>query len=454
MSREFKTPDYEATLNSTITLREALPLNHLARFVVDVITQLDLSAIYARYASVGGVAIAPEILLGLLFYGYATGVFSSRKIESATYESIPFRFVASGLHPDHDTIAHFRKTFLAEIQELFVQILLLAQEAGVFHLGNLSLDGSKIHADASKHHAVSYKRLQELETQLRQQVSELFTVGEQADQGELALPPGFSVEEEVAFRQERLAHLAQAKAVLEARAQERYAAEKAAYDAKVREREEKARRNKRPPRGRAPKPPAPGPRDPDQYNFTDPDSRIMKNSTDDGFDQHYNAQAAVDQASLLIVATSLSNHANDQKEVAPTVDAIAPPLGKPEAVALDNGYWSPANLQALEDRGIDAYIATGREPHHHSWQAFFAEQPAPPPAEASSKMKMAYKLQTDIGRAIYRLRKMTVEPVIGLIKEVLGFRQFSLRGLFAAAGEWCLVCLAFNLKRLHVLMAD
>lgn len=180
----------------------------------------------------------------------------------------------------------------------------------------------------------------------------------------------------------------------------------------------------------------------------------MKNSPDEGCDQHYNAQTVVDQASLLIVATALSNHPNDRQEAAPALDAISSQVGKPEAAALDNGYWSPANAQALEDRGIDAYIATGREPHHRSWERFFAKQPAPPPAEASPKVKMAYKLQTEIGRAIYRLRKMTVEPVIGLIKEVLGFRQFSLRGLGAAAGEWCLVCLAFNLKRLHVLIAD
>jgi len=453
MSREFKTPDYEATLNATIALREALPLNHLARFVVDVITQLDLSPLYARYAPVGGSPIAPEILLGLLFYGYATGVFSSRKIERATTENIPFRYVASGLHPDHDTIAHFRKTFLPEIQELFVQILLLAQQAGVFQLGNISVDGSKIRADASKHHAVSYKRLLELETQLRQQVSELFALGEQADQGELTLPPGFSVEEEIKFRQERLAHLAQAKAVLEARAQERDAAEKAAYDAKVCEREAKARQHKRPPRGRAPKPPAPGPRDNDQYNFTDPASRIMKNSIDAGFDQHYNVQVAVDQTSLFIVAPTVSNHPNDQHEVAPTVDAISPRVGKPAAAAFDHGYWSPANVQALEQRGIEPYIATGREPHHHSWQSWFAEQPTPPPAEASAKEKMAYKLQTEIGKAIYGLRKQTVEPVIGILKEVLGFRQFSLRGLIAVTGEWCLVCLAFNLKRWHILQA-
>jgi hypothetical protein len=180
----------------------------------------------------------------------------------------------------------------------------------------------------------------------------------------------------------------------------------------------------------------------------------VKNSTDEGFDQHYNTQAVVDQTSLLIVATALSNHPNDRQEAEPAVDAIASQVGQPKAAALDNGYWSPANVEALEDRGIDAYIATGREPHHHSWETFFAKQSAPPTPEASSKVKMAYKLQTEIGRAIYRLRKMTVEPVIGLIKEVLGFRQFSLRGLGAAAGEWCLVCLAFNLKRLHVLMAD
>jgi transposase len=453
MSRKFKTPDYEATLNQTIKLREALPPSHLARFVVDVIALLNLSAIYARYAAVGGEAIAPEILLGLLFYAYATGLFSSRKIEHATYESLPFRYVAGGVYPDHDTIAHFRKTFLAEIQELFVQILLLAQAAQMLKLGNISLDGSKIHADASKSQAVSHKRLLELEIQIRQEVGELLTLGEQADQGELQLPDGLIIPDELALRQERLTNLAQAKAVLEARAQERYAAEQADYEAKVRAREEKARTTGRKPGGRPPQPPEPGPRDQDQYNFTDPESRIMKNSTDDGFNQHYNAQVAVDQASLLIVATALSNHPNDTREAEPTLEALSPKVGQPPAAALDNGYFSEANIQALERRGIEPYIATGREPHHPSWQTFFAERPAPPPPEASPKIKMAYKLQTEIGRAIYRLRKCTVEPVIGIIKEVLGFRQFSLRGLVAAAGEWTLVCLAFNLKRLQVLLA-
>ena len=449
MARRFKTVDYEKALDMTVTLRECLPPDHLARFIVGILALLDLSPIYARYAAYGGEAIAPEILLGLLFYGYATGVFSSRKIETATHESIPFRFIAGGLHPDHDTIAHFRKTFLAEIKGLFVQVLLVAREMGELSLGNISLDGSKIHADASKSQAVSHKRLLELEAQLGREVDELLARGEQADQN--PLPTGLDIATEVALRRERLANLAQAKAVLEARAEERYQAEKAEYEAKLREREEKAQQTGRKPRGRAPVPPTLGPRDGDQYNFTDPDSRIMKNSTNKGFDQHYNTQVAVDQDSLLIVANTLSNHPNDQAEAIPTVEAIAPEVGQPKAAALDNGYLSAANITALEARGIDPYIATGREPHHQSWQARFAEQPAPPPDSASPTVKMAYKLQTEIGKLIYGLRKCTVEPVIGIIKEVLGFRQFSLRGLAAVAGEWCLVCLAFNLKRLHVL---
>ena len=222
-------------------MREALPPNHLARFVVMVIGQLDLSHIYARYALIGGEAIAPEILLGLLFYGYATGVFSSRKLEKGTYESIPFRYIASGLHPDHDTIANFRKVFLVEIQELFVQILLMAKLAGLLKLGNISVDGSKIHADASKSKAVSYKRLGELETELRQEVYELLELGEQADQGALRLPEGLVVEDEIAIRKEWLENLAGARTILEARAQERHSTEQAEYEVKLREREEKAK---------------------------------------------------------------------------------------------------------------------------------------------------------------------------------------------------------------------
>ncbi len=221
-----------------------------------------------------------------MFYGYATGTFSARKIERATYESMPFHFLAGGLHPDHDTIATCRKTFLQELNDLFVHILLYAQELGVLTLGTISLDGTTIHADASKSSAISYKRLRELDSQLRTEVDTLFALTEHAEQPEI--PEGLVIADEIAFRHERLVNLAKAKAVLETRAQERYEAEQAAYDAKVHERAAKARQTGSNPRGRPPTPPTPGPRDKDQYNFTDPESRIMKNSNNDGFDQHDN----------------------------------------------------------------------------------------------------------------------------------------------------------------------
>lgn len=449
MPRIFRTVDHVAALELTVRLGDCLPPTHLARFIVDTIAQLDLAPLYARYGRRGGVAYAPELLLGLLFYGYATGVFSSRKLERATYEVLPFRFLAGDLHPDHDTLAQFRKTFLPELKDLFVQILLLAQAAGVFALGNISLDGTKLHADASKSQAVSYKRLRELEHHLQVEVAELFALSEQADAQNL--PAEMDVDAEIALRQDRLVRLAEAKAVLEERAAVRYAAEQAEYETKRAERAEKETRTGRKPGGRKPSPPTPGPRDGDQYNFTDPESRIMKNSQNAGYDQHYNAQVAVDQASRLIVGVSLSNHPNDQAEAEPTLNSMAPALGTPPGAALDNGYFSAKNIAVLEGRQIAPYIATGRDPHHVSWRERFAGEPEPPPAAASAKVRMAYGLRTAVGRAIYGLRKSTVEPVIGILKEVLGFRQFSLRGEAAATGEWRLVCLAYNLKRFHTL---
>ena len=450
MARKFKTVDYEAALDMTIAIRDCLPSEHMVHFVVKIVNQLDLRCIYSQYGERGGEPYDPPILLGLLFYGYATGVFSSRQIEQKTYTSIPFFFIAGGLHPDHDTINTFRQDFLVEIKQLFGQILLIAQAAGVLELGNISLDGSKIHADASKSKAVSYKRLLELEAQLQAEVEELFILGQQAEQTEL--PDGLDLATEIAFRRERLFNLSQAKAILKLRAEARYQVELAEYEAKVREREAKEKETGRKPGGRKPKPPAPGVRDKDQYNFTDPVSPIMKNSNNSAFDQHYNAQVAVTHGSMLIVANRLSDHPNDKQEAIPTLDAIPTEIGKPEAGAMDNGYFSATNIAECETRGIEPFIATGREPHHRSWQDYFKEQVALPSDEATPREKMAHKLQTQIGKAIYRLRKCTVEPVIGIIKEVIGFRQFSLRGLLKAAGEWNLVCIGYNLKRLHTLM--
>ena len=289
----------------------------------------------------------------------------------------------------------------------------------------------------------------ELEAQLRIEVKELFALSEQSEQPEV--PDRLVVSKEIARRQDRLVRLAEAKVVLEARAKERVAAEQVVYEAKLAQREERERTTGRRPGGRPPTPPTEGPRDGDQYNFTDPQSRIMKSSTHAGFEQDHNAQVAVDQGSLFIVGWALSNHPNDSQEAEPTLSTIPAAIGTPEAAALDAGYFGPATLAACARRGIEPYIATGRDPHHPSWQQRFAPLPDPPPEDASPQVKMAYKLKTALGKAIYGARKYTVEPVIGIIKEVLGFRQFSLRGVQAGAFEWCLVCLASNLKRFHTL---
>ena len=449
MTRKFKTPNYEETLDLQISLRAALPPEHLARFIVDVVAQLDLSDIYQKFSALGAPPYAPELLLGLLFYGYSTGVFSSRKLEKATYEVLPFRFIAGNMHPDHDTIANFRRQFLPDLQELFVQILLIGQELGHLQLGNVSLDGSKIHADASKSKAVSYQRLLALEVYLQAEVTELFSLAEAADGGQL--PPELNLQDEVERRRHQLAQLAEAKKVLVVRAEARYEAEQADYEAKLAARAEKAVKKGRKPAGQPPQPPTPGPRAKDQYNFTDPESRIMKNANNRGFDQHYNTQVVVDHQSRLIVGQWVCDHPNDKQAALPTIDTVSPALGKPQAANLDTGYFSQANITGLESRDITPYIATGRSTHHQGWQAYFMDQPTPPPADASVKEQMAYQLRTETGKVIYRLRKSTVEPVFGIIKEVLGFRQFSLRGLTAVGGEWTLVCLAYNLKRLHTL---
>ena len=448
MARKFIEADHEAAVELKIRVGDLLPSDHLARFIVSIIERLDFRSIYGGYSEQGAPAYEPKLLFGVLVYGYATGIFSSRKLELATYESVPFIYIAGGHHPDHDTLNTFRSRFLPAISELFVQVLLMAQASGHLRLGNISVDGSKIHADASKSKAVSGSHLAKREAQLRQEVAELMALAEASEQGNW--PEGFDPNHELRLRRYELAGLAEAQAVLAERARVRYEQEVVEYDAKMAARAARSAETGKKPGGRPPQAPTPGVRDKDQYNFTDPTSRIMKNGNNAGFEQSYNTQVAVDQETMLIVGNTLSNHPTDRGEALPTVNAIPDELGTPPAAAFDNGYFSPATIAALEARGIDPYIATGREAHHFSWTSFFDQNP-PPAADASPIVKMAYKLKTEIGQAIYRLRKSTVEPVIGIIKEVLGFRQFSLRGLDKAAGEWTLVCLAFNLKRLHVL---
>jgi transposase len=446
--RQFRQADYAATERMQIRLGEALPDEHLARFIVSVVGLLDLSEIYGRYSERGGMPYAPEVMLALLLYGYASGVFSSRQIERSTYESIPFRYIAGNMHPDHDTINQFRQDFLDELKGLFVQVLLMAHFMGYVKLGNISIDGSKLHANASKSKAVSYGRIEQMEKRLQQEIEALFVLAEQAQSER---PDDFDIDNELGLRRKKMASLAQAKAVLDARACQRHAEEQAEYERKLAERREKEEKTGKRSRGRSPQPPEAGPRDKDQYNFTDPESRIMKSGTNQGFEQAYNAQAVVEQESRLIVGNTLSNHPNDKQEGVPTVQAIPTELGTPHAAAMDNGYFSLETIQAFEAMGIDPHIAIGRDRHQLELHTLWEGAPEPPPEAADPTTKMAYKLRTAAGKALYKLRKSTVEPVFGIIKEVMGFRQFSLRGLVAAAGEWNLVCLAYNLKRLHVL---
>lgn len=402
------------------------------------------------YAGRGSAAYHPSLLFSLLIYGYATGVFSSRKIERATHDSVAFRFIAAGSHPDHDTLAVFRRRFLDELPDLFVQVLEVAQEMKLLKLGTISLDGTKIHANASRHSALSYGHIEKLEEQLRAEVQQLLALAEQTDQ--TTLPDGLSLPEEIQRREARLEAMTQAKAKIEARAQARYEREQAEYQAKLAAREEKQSKTGKKPSGRPPKPPGAGPKAKDQINLTDEESRIMPVSGG-GFEQAYNAQAAVDTESLLVVAPAVTQACNDKEQIEPMLyrlEALPEPLGKAATLLADTGYFSAANVKACEKAGLDPLIAVKREEHHTSPLERFNE-PAPLTEEATPAQQLAHKLQTKAGRATYELRKQTVEPVFGIIKSVLGFRQFSLRGLAGVSGEWSLVCLAWNLKRMAVL---
>lgn len=429
------------------SVEEWLPEDHLARFIVEVVDGLDVSRLVGAYAGRGSKAYHPSLLLPLLVYGYATGVFSSRKIERATYDSVAFRYIAAGTHPDHDTLATFRRRFLNELSDLFVQVLDMAQEMKLLKLGTISLDGTKVQANASRHSALSHGHIEKIETQLRAEVQELFALAEQADAADV--PDGMSLPAEIQRREERLQAMEEAKKKIEARAKERFEREQAEYDAKMAKREAKASETGKKPGGKPPKPPTPGALATDQINLTDEESRIMPVSGG-GFEQAYNAQAAVDTESLLVVAVAVSQAPNDKEQVKPMLKQLAAlpeSLGKAERLLADTGYCSENNVVACEEAKIEPLIAVAREEHHPGCLDRFTEPP-PLPEDAAPMARMKHRLKTKKGRAAYALRKQTVEPVFGIIKSVMGFRQFLLRGLDQVAGEWNLVCLAWNLKRM------
>ena len=429
---------------------EWLPEDHLARFIVEVVDGLDVGTLEKAYAGRGSAAYHPTVLLSLLVYGYANGVFSSRKIERATFDSVAFRFIAAGTHPDHDTLATFRRRFLDELADLFVQVLEMAREMKLLKLGTISLDGTKVKANASRHSALSHGHIEQLEVQLKEEVQSLFALAEQADQS--VVPDGMSIPAEIARREERLEAMAAAKAKIEERAQARFEKEQAEYEGKLAQREAKIKETGKKPGGKPPKPPSAGPKAQDQLNLTDEESRIMPVSGG-GFEQAYNAQVAVDTSSMLVVALGVTQACNDKEQVVPMLEQLAglpASLGKVERLLADTGFYSAKNSDACASRGIDPFIAVKRDEHHPVPQERFSE-PVALSADATPAQTMAHKLKTKAGRALYALRKQTVEPVFGIIKSVLGFRQFSLRGLKKVTGEWTLVCLAWNLKRMAAL---
>ena len=445
MSRKWHHADRHQVNALPPTIDELVPERHLARFVVDVVEEhVDLSAILAKYEKRNRGATPPyhpQMLVALLFYGYSTGIYSSRKIERATHDSLPFRFITGGLHPDHDTIANFRCQNHKELSALFTDILKMAVQVGLLKCGRISTDGSKIHANASKHSAVSYARAGEIEARLKAEVEELMTKAAEAD----ATPndDGLDIPAEIARREDRIAKLKAAREAIRARA-----AEKARLDAG----------NKKdgdgPGAGGGQAPPqAPDP-EPDpkaQYNFTDPESRIMK--TSDGFEQCFSGQLSVDNDSRLIVGQHVTQAATDSRELLIALQMISEVYGTPIGAIADAGFYSEQQIAAVLEKfpEIELHIAPGRTKHNRSLADRLAPEPPPPPPTASAAEKMRHKLATSAGKKIYALRKQTVEPVIGIIKSVLGFRQFLLRGFAKAQSEWGLVCIGYNLKRMFAL---
>jgi len=407
---------------------EWLPQRHLARFVVEVIDGLDLSELVKAYRGSGSASYHPAMLLGLLVYGYATKVFSSRAIERATYDSVAFRYIAGNEHPDHDTIAAFRKRFLGQIEALFVDVLKLARTMGMLKLGTVALDGTKVHANASRHSALSYAHARKIEKQLKREVKQLLRLAERADDQDI--PDGMSIPEELERRELRLAAIAEAKATLEARAEERLEREQVEHQAKLAARAEQEQLTGKKSGGRPPEPPTGGVRESDQLNLTDADSRIMK-VAGGGFDQCYNAQAVVAAGSLLVVANAVTQAGNDKQQLVPMLEklkALPKELGRARRMLADNGYFSQANVEQCATARIEPLIALSRTRHHGGWKQRFAAAPKSPPASATPMQKMAHRLRTPAGRKLYGLRKQTPEPVFGIIKSVMGYRQCLLRG--------------------------
>jgi transposase len=438
-SAKFRSYDPDQLFLLPPDIKSWLPEDDLAYFIIDVINRLDLREITKTYdSSRGQPAYHPRMMTSLLFYAYCKGIASSRQIEQATYHSVPFRVVTANQHPDHDTIAAFRQRHLKALADLFVQVLQLCQKAGLVKLGHVSLDGTKVNANASKHKAMSYGRMEKKAAELRKAVECLLSQAQEADKHDDSLYGKGKREkelpEELRFKQSRLKKIEEAMQALE---------EDARTEAEAKRRVQKNEK-KRP--GRPPQPPSDKPDPKKQRNFTDPESRIMPGKGSKDFIQGYNCQIAVDENAQVIVSSDVTQQSNDKKQLRPLVEKMEKNLkgSRPEVLSADSGYFSERNCQSLQDKGIDGFIATGKYRH--------GQKPPPPrgriPKKATVKERMARKLRTVTGRSTYSRRKQIVEPVFGQIKEVRSFRRFSFRGYGKCRAEWDLVCLTHNLLKL------
>lgn len=456
MAARFQNIDRQTPMLLPECLQDWIPENDLAHFVIDAVAALKLDQCSINHRGTGDAQYPPEMMLSLLVYCYATGLFSSRRIEHATWQNVAVRYICANTHPDHDTLCAFRRKNGPLIQETFVKILLLAREVKLLKVGTVSIDGTKILANASKHAANSYGKAGELIATLENEVNQLIAKAEDADS--TPLEDGLTIPQEIARRETRKAQLQAAREVIEARARERAAAEKAERTAAMAERAACLARGDKL-KGKAPAGPESvdeTPASTDQYNYTDPESRIMK--TGSGFEQCYNAQAAVEIESRLIVGQSVTAAPNDKEQLVPSLASIPVELGKPERILTDSGFYSEAAVAAAEapgedDRpGVEVIAAVKKKGHHRSVGDLEQKADPPPPGpEATAKERMAYRTATKAGKEIYKQRQQTVEPVFGIIKAAMGFRQFLLRGIEKTGLEWGLVSLAYNMRRLHTL---
>jgi transposase len=426
MAKTFRTYLPEQNLLLPASLREWLPDDHLSYFVSDVVDQLNLSAIESVYEEEdrGQPPYHPRMMTKILLYGYCVGVFSSRRIQKRLVEDVAFRVLAAGNQPDFRTIADFRKLHLKALEELFQQMLRLTLETGMMKLGRVALDGSKVKGNASKHKAMSYGRMKETEKRLREEVRKLLNQAEAADKEEDSRygrdRRGDELPEELQRRETRMARIREAKHALEERAREQAKS-----------------------KGKDPEEAQPTKKE--QYNFTDPESRMLKGP--DGFVQGYNTQIAVEPVFQLIVGQRVTQAANDKQQMVPLIKAIEEQSGqKPEEVLADNGYCSDENLKYLARKRMEGFVATGKQKHGEQRKPC---QRGPLPREASRVERMERKLETKVGAAVYATRKWIVEPVFGQIKQARGFRQFLLRGIEKVRGEWALICMTHNLLKFH-----